>query len=65
MCGLFNRPTPRPATPQIVPQNAGLEAARLADEETRARRRRSAAAAVLTSPRGIPAGTTRQLGTPA
>lgn len=50
--------------PQVIAQPNNSEAERMADEETRARRRRSAAASILTGPRGIPAGTTSQLGAP-
>ena len=61
MC-VFN--TPKSAAAPMIANPGGREASAEADREARLRRRRSAAGAVLTSPRGIPASTS-QLGAPA
>lgn len=55
MCGL-KMPKPRPA---LIPADTGQEAARNASIEAEMRRRRRGAAAnILTSPTGIPASAT-------
>ncbi len=60
MC--FSTPKAIPPTP-IIANTGSLEASRAADIEARLRRLRAGAAAnVLTSPLGIPAGSTAKLG---
>lgn len=62
MC-FFRSPKPMAAPPQLIPSTQNAEAQREADLEAALRRRRAGAAAnILTSPVGIPSGTTAQLG---
>lgn len=63
MCMFGKTPS---AAPAIIPAPDNGAARREADIEAALRRRRAGAAAdVLTSPVGIPSGTTRRLGSPA
>lgn len=62
MC-VFRSPKMPTAAPQLIPSTLNAEAQQQADLEAALRRRRAGAAAnVLTSPVGIPSGTTAQLG---
>lgn len=62
MCFMKSQSMPA-AAPQLIPSTQNVEAQQQADLEAALRRRRAGAAAnILTSPVGIPSGTTAQLG---